>query len=298
MGAGGVNLLRWVEQRTERFEYPESPDAPFVPAWTGWDEMPDAGRPAAGSAGHADVEKAAPAPAQEEFDRRLAEEARRSFEAGRMRGLEEGRNAERRAHEEAQAAQGRESIHPAERLLKSFAAERERYFRAVEPEVVRLALAVAARILRREAAGDPLLLMGSVRAALGQVSGSTEIRVRVPAADLDLWTEAIALLPHLPVKPKVVAGEGMVLGECRIETTLGTADLGVAAQLAEMERVMLGDAALANAAVSNAALADAPLGNATQENVPSSQAAFAVEIPSGVRRPSGEPDAVAMGSAS
>ena len=62
--------------------------------------------------------------------------------------------------------------------------ERDRYFEAVEHEVVKLALAVAARILRREAQMDPLLLTGAVRVALGQLSASTQVRSRVPAADL------------------------------------------------------------------------------------------------------------------
>ena len=48
--------------------------------------------------------------------------------------------------------------------------ERDRYLHAVEHEVVKLALAVAARILRREAQMDPLLLTGAVRVALGQLS--------------------------------------------------------------------------------------------------------------------------------
>ena len=84
--------------------------------------------------------------------------------------------------------------------------------------MVELALAVAARILRREAQMDPLLLTGAVRVALGQLSGSTQVRLRVPPAELDLWTETIALLPNLRVKPAVVAGEGMRLGDCAIET--------------------------------------------------------------------------------
>jgi flagellar assembly protein FliH len=106
----------------------------------------------------------------------------------------------------------------------------------VEHEVVKLALAVAARILRREAQMDPLLLTGAVRVALGQLSGSTQVRLYVPAAELDLWTEAIALLPNLAVKPAVLAGEGMRLGDCKIETDLGTVDLGIRFQLGEIER--------------------------------------------------------------
>ncbi|MGB6743322.1 MAG: FliH/SctL family protein, partial [Terracidiphilus sp.] len=106
----------------------------------------------------------------------------------------------------------------------------------VEHEVVKLALAIAARILRREAQMDPLLLTGAARVALGQLSATTEVKLRVPPGDLDLWTEAIALLPNLPLKPLVVAGDEMRLGDCIVETSLGTVDLGIRSQLAEIER--------------------------------------------------------------
>lgn len=228
----------------ESFDYPESPDTPFVPSWTGWEQAPDAAHnPACAADGHGEREKRSPAEnaAAADSERCLAEEARRSFEAGRARGIEEGRAAERQARDRALAAEGREKILQAAALLEEFAAERERYFEVVEAEVVRLAIAVAARILRREAASDPLLLMGAVRAALGQIAGSTEVRLHVPAAELDLWTEAIALLPKLAAKPTVLAGEGMALGECRMETALGTADLGLRAQLVEVERAVLGE---------------------------------------------------------
>lgn len=243
MQAEGSSPFDRVEQQTESFEYLDSPDAPFVPSWSGWDDAPDAappapaGHPAGGKPSHAE-KLSVP-----DLERRLAEEAKRSFETGRVRGVEEGRRAERQAREESSAADGREKVRQAAALVESFAAERRHYFQSVEPELVRLALAVAARILRREASSDPLLLMGAVRAALGQISGSTEVRLRVPAAELDLWTEAIALLPNLAVKPVVLPGEAMVLGDCRIETALGTADLGVHAQLAEVERALLGGAA-------------------------------------------------------
>lgn len=83
---------------------------------------------------------------------------------------------------------------------------------------------------------DPLLLTGAVRVALGQLSGSTQVRLRVPEAELALWTEAILLLPNLAIKPTVIAGEGMRLGDCVIETDLGSVDLGIRAQLGEIER--------------------------------------------------------------
>ena len=83
---------------------------------------------------------------------------------------------------------------------------------------------------------DPLLLTGAVRVALGQLSGSTKCGCACPPAELELWTEAIALLPNLAVKPAVAAGEGMRLGDCVIETELGSVDLGIRSQLGEIER--------------------------------------------------------------
>jgi flagellar assembly protein FliH len=38
------------------------------------------------------------------------------------------------------------------------------------------------------------------------------------------------------MKPVVIAGEGMRLGDCTIESKVGTVDLGVRSQLAEIER--------------------------------------------------------------
>ncbi len=176
------------------------------------------------------------AAANAEFEQRLAAETRRSFEAGRQSGREEARLAEREAQAAAMQAAQEERSRRAAEWIESFAQERDRYLRAVEQEVVRLALAIAARILRREAQMDPLLLTGAVRVALGQLAGTTEVTLHVPAVDLELWTEAVALLPNLALKPTVLAGEGMQTGDCRIETALGAVDLGIRAQLSEIER--------------------------------------------------------------
>jgi flagellar assembly protein FliH len=167
---------------------------------------------------------------------RLAEEVRRSFEAGRERGVHEGRAAEREALAVEKSAVDKLRVEQASRLAEDFHAERSRYFEVVEIEVVKLALAVAARILRREAQMDPLLLTGAVRVALGQLSATTQVRLRVPPADLDLWTDTVAHLPGRSQKPVVIPGEGMRLGDCVMETELGSVDLGVRAQLGEIER--------------------------------------------------------------
>jgi flagellar assembly protein FliH len=182
------------------------------------------------------LKEAAQAAIRVEFDKRLAQETRRAFEAGREQGKQEGRQAERVAHAAELTAASQERQRQAVGLIDNFAQERDRFLHSVEHEVVELALAVAARILRREAQMDPLLLTGAVRVALGQLSGSTQVRLRVPLADLDQWTEAMALVPNLALKPTVVPGEGMRLGDCVVETELGSVDLGIRSQLGEIER--------------------------------------------------------------
>lgn len=167
-----------------------------------------------------------------EFERRLTEEVRRAFEAGRERGRQEGRQTEREGAAEAEEDRRRQAV----QLAAGVAQERDRYLFAVEREVVELALAVAARILRREAQMDPLLLTGAVRVALGQIASGCRVRLRVPETDLEMWTESMRLMPNLPVRPEVTTSEGMRLGDCAVECELGSVDLGIRAQLGEIER--------------------------------------------------------------
>jgi flagellar assembly protein FliH len=120
--------------------------------------------------------------------------------------------------------------------IRQFHTVRDHYLAQAEREVVHLSLAIASRILHREVRMDPLLLSGVVRVALGQLSDATEVRLRVPAADESMWREMLRLMPNLPLHPEVIADEKMRTGECALETRLGSIDLGLNAQLAEIER--------------------------------------------------------------
>lgn len=221
----------------EMFDYPEVPGPP-PPSWEAFGSSePIENGGGAGQLLSQPVHNAEERQRlNEAFEARLAEEVRHALERGRERGFQEGRIAEREALAECTRVKEEGRIDQAARLAERFHAECARFFESVEPEVVKLALAVAARILRRESQMDALLLSGAVRVALGQLATSTQVRLRVPTTDLELWRDTISHLPNLAIKPTVVAGEGMRLGECVMETELGSADLGVAAQLREIER--------------------------------------------------------------
>lgn len=209
----------------ETLEYPSCPGVPLLPAWEGWAEAED----------RASATSVQPIEASEMSGEDHAAAVQRAFESGRERGRLEGNQAERDAYAASMAAEAERYKRQLGAIAMQFAEARDRYLNAVESEVVKLSLAVAARVLRREAQMDPLLLSGAVRVALGQLSATTEARMLVPPAELDLWREAIAHVPNLSLKPKVEAGEGMRPGDCMIESKVGNVDLGVRAQLAEIE---------------------------------------------------------------
>jgi flagellar assembly protein FliH len=116
----------------------------------------------------------------------------------------------------------------------AFAKERAGYFAEVEKEVVKLALAIAARVLHREATLDPLLLTATVRVALEKVSDSSATILRVPPAEAEGWQRMFAA----GTKPVVelVADESLDPGDCVLDTHVGQVELGVSAQLEEIER--------------------------------------------------------------
>jgi flagellar assembly protein FliH len=132
---------------------------------------------------------------------------------------------------EERVAEERSSILNA---CEEFRRERTRYFAGVEAEVVKLALAIAARVLHRETKLDPLLLTGVVRVALEKVAEDSTTVLRVPVCAVEMWREVFAA--GAESSPRIVGDERLSAGECVLETNVGRVELGVSAQLEEIER--------------------------------------------------------------
>jgi flagellar assembly protein FliH len=116
---------------------------------------------------------------------------------------------------------------------ESFLRERNKYFSGVEAEVVKLALAIAERVLHREVKLDPLLLAGVVRVALEKIVEDSTLILRVPVETCDAWRD---LFSTQRPAVEVVGDELLNLGDCVLETSIGKVQLGIAAQLKEIER--------------------------------------------------------------
>ena len=63
--------------------------------------------------------------------------------------------------------------------ISGFDAQRTEYFARVEAEIVQLALAIAAKILHREAQVDPMLVATLVRIAVEKMREGSKVTIRV-----------------------------------------------------------------------------------------------------------------------
>lgn len=154
------------------------------------------------------------------------------LETVRREGVKKGRE---QAHVE-QVRWRKESAAQLAAALDEFRSHRDEYLVRVEEEVVRLSLAIAERVLRREAQMDPLLLAGPIRVALGQLAEATMVRLRVPAEQQEMWSEMLCLIPGGPLRAEVVPDQKLRPAELVLESEMGMVDLSVRAQLAEIER--------------------------------------------------------------
>jgi flagellar assembly protein FliH len=173
--------------------------------------------------------------------RRIAEleELLRQQHATSVAALEdlrrESAERERRGIHEAMVVVEQEHKSKVSSVLEAFQSEHDRYFSRVEKEVVRLSLAIAARILHRETQMDPLLLRGAVHAALGRLTEKSGVVLKVPSEDIAGWQSHLEQHPEVPVVD-LVADSRLAQGDCTLETKVGTIELGVQAQLEEIER--------------------------------------------------------------
>jgi flagellar assembly protein FliH len=119
--------------------------------------------------------------------------------------------------------------------LAEFQTERAEYYNRVEPELVNLILAVAARILHREAEVDRMLLAALAKVAVENLQQRSHVVVRVAPDACAQWREYF--VTHLSgTKVEVLEDSQLESDGCVLETELGTADVSIDAQLKEIER--------------------------------------------------------------
>lgn len=119
--------------------------------------------------------------------------------------------------------------------LAAFTRDRAAYFQKIEAEVVQLALAIARKILHREAQVDPLLLAGIVRVALEKIDGASGVVMRVHPQNAADWRRYLATHLEPADLPEIVEDPAQLADVCALETSMGSTELGLDIQLKEIE---------------------------------------------------------------
>ena len=153
--------------------------------------------------------------------------------------VREARNAGQREGEAAGRTRAAAEVQPVlERLARSIEEVgqlRARLRREAEADLVKLSLAIARRVLRREMAVDPDAIRGLVLGALDKLQGQEICRVRVHPAHA-AQVKAYLERPGMGGNIEVIADATREAGTVVFETPRGNLDVSVEAQLQEIER--------------------------------------------------------------
>ena len=155
----------------------------------------------------------------------------------RAAGLREGEASGRNAA----AAELRPVFERLGRSIEELAGLRARLRKEAEADLVKLALAVARRVLRRELAIDPEALHGLIVGALEKLQGQEICRVRVHPAHVT-QVQAVLQRPAGEARAgsyaavEVVPDSSCQPGSIVFETTRGNLDASLESQLQEIER--------------------------------------------------------------
>jgi flagellar assembly protein FliH len=148
--------------------------------------------------------------------------------------------AYRRGLAEGEAAAGRRlagqvdaKLDQLGRSIEQLAMHRAKIQREAEPELVRLSLAIARRILRRELSVDPEVLQGLLKVGLEKIEASEIHRVRAHPEHVAILRK---MLEGAARQVEVAADPGLPMGAVIFETSRGSIDTGMETQLKEIER--------------------------------------------------------------
>jgi flagellar assembly protein FliH len=162
------------------------------------------------------------------------EEWERRLEQARREGFAEGAASARQAAE----AEVRPTIEGLTRSVAELARSRERLREESAQELVRLAIAIAARVIHRESTIDPDALLGLVKAAFAKLQSRETQRARMHPALEPLVRQCLGQ-NGAPKILELVADPTLRPGDLFFDTAQGMLDASVDDQLREIERGLI-----------------------------------------------------------
>jgi len=120
--------------------------------------------------------------------------------------------------------------------IHNFQQQAADYYSRVEVELVHLALAIAAKIMHREAQVDRMLVGALVKVALEKLQQGTKVIVHINPDEATLWGEYFQANLTGQMNIEVKSDSTVKPRNCVLETELGETEIGLEAQLKEIER--------------------------------------------------------------
>jgi len=127
------------------------------------------------------------------------------------------------------------SIHNLNAVLAEISGLRKRVRAEAEDSAVKLALAIARRVLYRELSSDPEAILGLVKAAFAKLSARETHRLRLTPADAAIVNEHRSGL-QIPQGLEISPDPSLPAGSAIFETSRGELDASIDTQLAEIDR--------------------------------------------------------------
>jgi flagellar assembly protein FliH len=125
-------------------------------------------------------------------------------------------------------------------LVEMARVERHKIIESAEPEIVRLSVAIAERILNQHVALDPNSVLEMARAAITRLVNRETVTVRVNPADIETMRQHRDKLMEMNDidNMRVIEDQRVDRGGIVIETDAGTIDAKISTQLREVRRLL------------------------------------------------------------
>ena len=156
------------------------------------------------------------------------QELSRLLADARAEGMREGETRAQASFAEA-LAQERKRVAEA---VSGFLQQQSEYYSRVEVELVHFAVAIAARILHREAQVDRMVVAGLVKVMVEKLQQGSRVIVRVRPEEAGAWRHYF----RDNAEVQIVEDSSLEARDCILETELGTTEMGLDAQLKEIEK--------------------------------------------------------------
>lgn len=156
------------------------------------------------------------------------------YKAGHAEGHEAGYQLGRREGLEESRGETKDRLARLDAILKLLNAPLENMDNEVEQSLLRLAIAIAKQIIRRELHQDPQQILGVVREVLSILPvNARHVRLQLNPEDAQLVTKAYAD-EHMQLEWRIEKDPGLTRGGCRVLTDVSRIDASLEARLASV----------------------------------------------------------------